>query len=307
MVAGLAAPAGSKAIPRVSIVIATRNRADAIPTTLRCYERLIGEVPWELIVVDNGSTDATRETLDRFQAGTAIDLRVLSEPGPGASRARNTGWRAARAEVIVFTDDDCYPEPDYVVKVAETFDAGNADYLGGRILLHDPEDAPVTIQTRETPDTIAPGSFVRAGLIQGCNMAVTRQALERIGGFDEMLGAGTPFHCEEIDLVSRASAAGFAGAYDPRPVVRHHHRRRTQEQVRALIKGYDIGRGAYYAKCMLDPRRRGPAWKGWVELLKVNLREARTSVRAAIRIGYELYGALAYLIHLAGRKLSGRR
>ena len=307
MVAGLADPAGSREIPRVSIVIATRNRADSIPTTLRCYERLVGDVPWELIVVDNGSTDATRQTLERFQAATAIDMRVLSEPGPGASRARNTGWRAARADVIVFTDDDCYPEPDYVVKVAERFDAGNVDYLGGRILLHDPEDAPVTIQLRDTPDTIAPGSFVRAGVIQGCNMAVRKPALERIGGFDEMLGAGTPFHCEEIDLVSRASAAGFSGAYDPGPVVRHHHRRRTKEQVRQLIKGYDVGRGAYYAKCMLDPRRRGPAWSGWVELLKYNLRESRTSVRAALRIGYELYGAFAYLAHrLVGKRPATR-
>jgi glycosyltransferase involved in cell wall biosynthesis len=281
--------------PFLSVVICTRNRAEALPDALACYERMVTELPWELVVVDNGSSDGTRAVLDAFAASAPFPMRVLTEPRTGLSRARNTGWRAARGPVIVFTDDDCYPEPEFLAEVGRHFVTPGVDYLGGRILLFDEEDHPITIQTRETPALISPRSFVPTGLIQGANMSARRSVLEAVGGFDEMLGAGMPWCSEDIDFVSRASAAGFTGVYEPGPLVLHHHRRQTKRQIRAVSRAYDIGRGAYYMKCMLDPARRAGCWPAWWSGLRANLAEAQHSRRAAFRILWELEGAFGYL------------
>jgi len=292
--------------PRVSIVISTRNRAAILPAALRAHERIVSALPWELIIVDNGSTDRTPEVLDAFGAATRLMFRTLVEPRPGLSCARNTGWRNAAAELVAFTDDDCYPSAVFVDAIVERFADRRLGYLGGRIVLHDPEDAPVTIQLRDTPHTIAPGSFIAAGLIQGANMAARREVLEAVDGFDELLGAGTPFPSEDVDFVSRASAAGYAGAYDPGPAVEHHHRRRAILELDALRGGYDLGRGAYYAKCLLDPRRRGKAWRPWLEHLLRSAAAAPGSRRARAQLAGELRGAIGYVHARAAQREPGR-
>ena len=100
--------------PRVSIVLSTRNRAGFLPEALRSHEQIITDVPWELVVVDNGSTDATRQVLREFARTTRITFRTVTESRPGLSCARNTGWRTAEGDLIAFTDDDCYPAADFV-------------------------------------------------------------------------------------------------------------------------------------------------------------------------------------------------
>jgi len=284
--------------PRLSIVLSTRDRAAFLPDALRALERIESPAPWELIVVDNGSTDATPDVLRAFAASTRVAFRAVHEPRPGLSRARNAGWRAATADVIAFTDDDCYPAPDFVDAWLACFTDPAVGYAGGRITLHDPADAPVTIQLLDTPVEFVPRTFARAGVIQGANMAARRTVLDALGGFDERLGAGTPFPSEDLDFVSRAAAAGWAGRYDPRPSVAHHHRRRTPEQVEALRRGYDLGRGAYYAKCLLDPLRRAAAARVWTRSLARTLAAAPGSARARAQFAGELRGALGWL---AGR------
>jgi glycosyltransferase involved in cell wall biosynthesis len=286
----------SAATPALSVVICTRNRAATLPETLRRYPLLVTTLAWELVAVDNGSSDGTRAVLDSFAASAPFPMRVVSEPRKGLSRARNRGWREARAEIVVFTDDDCYPEPDFLDRVHECFTRRPIDYLGGRILLFDPDDLPVTVLRRETPVTLEPGVFIDTGVIQGANMSTRRRVLETLGGFDEMLGAGTPWCSEDVDFIGRAAAAGFAGAYDPAPVVLHHHRRRAAGEVRELNRTYDIGRGAYYMKCLLDSRRRSPGWAAFRASLAGHLSDASRSRRNLLRVVYELQGALGYLL-----------
>ncbi|HUK63129.1 MAG TPA: glycosyltransferase family A protein [Dongiaceae bacterium] len=292
--------------PRLSVVICTRNRARVLPEALACYPRLTADFPWELIVVDNGSSDGTREVLERFAATVAFPVRVVSEPRKGLSRARNRGWRLARAAIVVFTDDDCYPEPDFLTRILECFERRPIGYLGGRILLYDKDDFPITILKRDSPLVLEPGTFIDTGVVQGANMSARREALEAVGGFDEMLGAGTPFCSEDIDFVGRLSAAGYAGAYDPAPLVLHHHRRRASEEVRALARTYDIGRGAYFMKCLLEPARRRPAWVAIRSTVRMHLEAGRRgSRRHLLRIVYELRGALGYLGARLVRRVAG--
>jgi glycosyltransferase involved in cell wall biosynthesis len=283
--------------PKVSIVLCTRNRADYLTKTLNHYQEIATDVSWELVVVDNGSSDETTTIVSEFSRQSAIQLRLTYEARAGLSRARNAGWRAAAGEIIAFTDDDCYPRPDFVTEVWRNFVESEISYLGGRVVLYDAQDYPITIQLCERRIEIAPGSFIQAGQIHGANIAARRTTIQTLGGFDEMLGAGAPIPSgEDVDFVSRASAAGYWGAYDPRPVVFHHHRRRTKNQVSSLEFSYDLGRGAYYMKCILDKARRRKAIKAWYWSVRGNIRNLNRHPRSILGNLIEIEGAIGFLI-----------
>ncbi|HET6420074.1 MAG TPA: glycosyltransferase family A protein [Geobacteraceae bacterium] len=240
----------------LSLVICTRNRGPYLLQTLRSLAELRDAADWELVVVNNGSTDDTGEIIERFRPRFGRPLAVVDEPRPGLGRARNSGWRRTRGRVVAFTDDDCYPAHDYLRKILECFEGNDIGFVGGMVLLHDPTDYPITIQTLDRPVDLQPGEYVPAGLIQGANFAFLRSALEAVGGFDDRMGAGTPFACEDVDILARLLGRGIKGAYSPRPLVYHHHRRKTDEEASRLSRAYDYGRGAYFAKCLLDPALR---------------------------------------------------
>lgn len=269
----------------LSVVICTRNRAAQLQRCLETFRNLQSDVPWELILVDNGSSDGTVELVERFTREVLFPVHLVSERRPGLGRARNAGWRAASGPIVAFTDDDCYPAPDYLSKILECFAEEDVAFLGGRILLYDAADYPLTIRHVRSRSDIAPYSYVPTGLIQGANCAFRREALAAVGGFDDEMGAGTPFTCEDIDILARLTFAGFAGMEDPRPVVYHHHGRR-EEAAADLRSTYDGGRGAYYAKCLLDRRMRLSCLKHWYWTAKQ--RQYRKTLR-------EMLGAMSYL------------
>ena len=264
----------------LSLVISTRNRAPQLERCLESLKKLRYAGPWELVVVDNGSTDETPGVIARFGEEFPQGLVTAVERRTGAGHARNTGWRLARGEIIVFTDDDCYPAPDYLETTARCFrENPGLGFVGGRILLFDPEDYPTTIQISHVGQTIRPGDFITTGLIHGANCAFRRAALEAAGGFDPPFGAGALYaSCEDVDLITRVSANGWEGAYDPRPLVYHHHGRKTSAEAARLTKLYDRGRGAFYAKCILNPALRPVYLKNWYWLtryqpIRITLRE----------------------------------
>lgn len=249
-------------------------------------KRLTYDRAWELVVVNNGSTDGTEALLRDLRGDFLPQLVIVDEPEPGLGRARNTGVRACRGELVVFTDDDCYPSDDLLLMMADVFKDPTIGFAGGRLLLYDPTDYRVAIVERTDRREVRPGEFIAAGLISGANMAVRRAAFEAVGGFDGDLGAGTPFPCEDVDLQARLSAAGWKGVYDPRLVVHHHHRRKTRAEAQALERSYDIGRGAYYARCLRNPTLRRVCAKAWLRSLR------RGRFARSLR---EIVGALRYV------------
>ena len=250
------------ALPEIALCICTRNRAASLTRCLEHVASLETDRPWELVVVDNGSTDDTPAVLEAFGARLP-QLRVVHEPTPGLGRARNSGWRASSAPIVAFTDDDCYVEPDYLDRTLAVFSEDSGlGFVGGRIELWDPSDAKVTIAPWTSPKAFPARSFIAAGSFHGANMAFRRTALEATGGFDPRFGSGTPFACEDIDAAAGVLWADYRGAYDPRPVVHHHHGRKHDE-VRKLGADYDRGRGAYYMKQLLSRGRRWAYGKAW--------------------------------------------
>jgi glycosyltransferase involved in cell wall biosynthesis len=271
---------------RLSVVVCTRGRPAQLGACLDHFRGLSGAASWELVVVDNGPGDGASDVLARYRREAPHPLTVVEESRPGLGRARNRGWRAAAGELIAFTDDDCYPADDYLDRIADCFADGSLGFLGGKVLLFDPTDFPITIQELDRRVEIEPRAFVPAGLIHGANFAFRRTVLEAIGGFDPALGAGTAFACEDVDALARAAAAGWRGAYDPRPLVYHHHGRKTRDEALRLRRIYDLARGAYYMKCVLNPEMRARYLGTWLRLI------ARQRPRRTAR---ELRGALAYL------------
>jgi glycosyltransferase involved in cell wall biosynthesis len=234
----------------VSIVICTRNRARRLPRTLKALRALSTRRAYEVIWVDNASSDNTAAVLSSELADTPAARYVLCEQ-IGLGAARNTGWKASCGSIVAFTDDDCYPSPDYVDALAVAFsDYPDVGVIGGRILLYNPQHARITIEEGQSPHLFPRRSFLRAGSLQGANIAFRRAALETIGGIDPELGAGTRFPCEDIDAVTAALWAGFDARFDPRPVVQHDHGR-VEADVPSLLRSYDRGRGSFFAKYIL--------------------------------------------------------
>ena len=278
-------------VKQVSIVICTRNRAPALAPMLDALAALQSRHAYEILLVDNASTDETPARLDQA-AARLPHVRTLRVDRIGLGAARDAAWRAAEGRIILFTDDDCYVAPDLVDATVEVFDRHpEIGFAGGRILLHDPSDYPVTIDERDVPAVISPSRFTPPGVLQGANMAFRRNALETVGGFDTAFGAGTPFPCEDIDTVAACVWAGIGGRFDPTMVVRHHHGRKAKDYP-ALMQSYDRGRGAYFAKYVLRSESRAAYLRGWIAgtfryLHRGNLDTLRR----------ELASARAYLVH----------
>jgi glycosyltransferase involved in cell wall biosynthesis len=293
---------------RVSLIVCTRNRAARLPDFLASVAAL--DAPpggWELIVVDNASTDSTPLLLDRFARSAPFPVRCVQAAVAGLSRARNVGLAQARGDILAFTDDDCYPRRDHLRALVTVFDEGRHGFVGGRVVLHDPGDARVGVKDVPTASEIPVRSFLPAGLIHGANMAVTRDVVRALGDFDPLLGAGTPCIAgEDTDYIARAVWAGFSGRYDPRPVVAHHHGRKPGPDADRQRRGYDYGRGAYYMKRLLDARSRRAYVGAWYREARRHIRDHQSGC-----LWREVVGGARYVLHCfiaaALRRVSARR
>jgi GT2 family glycosyltransferase len=250
--------------PDVSLVICTRNRAKQLAETLKRVSEIQTRLNWELVIVDNASTDATAAIVADFAATHPLPVQMIVQAGRGVACAKNAGWRATKADIVICVDDDCYPEANFLDSMFQCFSEDpRLGFVGGRILLYDPTDRRITIQESLEPLAFPAGGFIRPGIIQGANIGYRRAALTGVGGFDPWFGAGAIYSGDETELMARLSAAGWKGAYDPRPLVYHHHGRKTAADEWRLMRWYDRGRGAYYAKCILNKGMRNVYIKNW--------------------------------------------
>lgn len=271
------------------IIICTHNRADRLQGTLDSLAALTSSRTWEVLFVDNASTDNTADVLAKAD-DLGGRLRVVHVARKGLGAARDAAWRMTEAPIIAFTDDDCYVAPDYVDQILEVFDQHKEiGVLGGRIMLYDPQDVRVTIDERDTAKTYPPRIFLRPGQLHGANLSFRRSALAAVDGLDPRLGAGSALKSsEDIDAATAVLWAGFEGRFDPRPVVHHHHGRKEAD-VPGIFASYDFGRGVLFAKYWIRPDTRWTYLRTWVaSLWKVYDRET------ARRMRLEMQGALRF-------------
>lgn len=206
--------------PDASIVVATHNRARRLSDLIEAVRaQSHPRERFELVVVDDGSSDETAAVLDGAVAGGGLELRVIRLAGSaGRATAREHGWRAARGALIAFTDDDCVPDSDWLAAGIEACRAHPGAIVQGR-----------TEPIGEELESISPWrlAFTRtirvAELDPGfatCNVFYPRDLLERVGGFD-VERYGRVHGGEDSDLAWRAIAAGARGTFAPEAIVRH--------------------------------------------------------------------------------------
>jgi GT2 family glycosyltransferase len=157
--------------------------------------------------------------------------------------------------------------------------------------LFNPSDWPISIVDKDERRIIEPFTYIDGPdmKILGANMAFRRDVLTQIGGFDDALGAGGPFSCEDVDAFARASFAGWKGGYFPGPIVMHDHGRRGKESARRMARSYAIARGAYFAKFIMRRESASLYAKEWIR------RSARECLLRPRDVLQEISGACAYL------------
>jgi len=236
----------------ISLVICTRNRAAKLTRALQKLEATtIASEGVELVLVDSASSDSTQTVIAEFSARAGFTVRRCHVDAPGLGRARNEGLKQASGELIAFTDDDCFLDEGYFRELKRGFDPQEAQYGAGEVLLANPSDTAGASKRIPQRATIAPLKLLPAGAIQGANMFIHRSVLARVGGFNKAMGAGTPFPCEDIEFATRCSLAGFTGVLLPNVRIYHDHgRAQGSDEAAETLRGYDAGRGAYYASLL---------------------------------------------------------
>lgn len=252
----------------VTVVICTRDRTAGLEGCLRSIQQVDCD-PLEILVVNNAPT--RHETRDLVTALAVDDprLRYTCEPSPGLSRARNHGLAAAKFDLVAFTDDDTQVDPGWPLAIAVGFaadpetvcvtglvsssslDTGAERYFDSRYSWGEAfEPRRYDLVAHRHPSGLYPFS---AGIFgTGANFAVRRAVIERLGGFDPLLGAGSPGRGgEDLDMFLRIILAGGRICYLPSAVVWHQHRSDT-EALAEQIYSYGYGLGAYLAKHLRD-------------------------------------------------------
>ncbi len=203
--------------PFISVVIPVWNGPDLIA---RCLTALGAQTypsdRFEVLVVDNGSTDQTGEVARAFPFAT-----VLSEPVPGSYRARNLGWTSARGEYVAFTDADCIPDPDWLAAaVRAARQQPEAAVLAGRIVVFRADRAHNgACEKYEAAFDFDQAKHAREGLCVTANWMSGRKTLLDFGGFRQDLKSGGDW-----DLSRRIQRAGRPIVYVPEMVVSHPSR-----------------------------------------------------------------------------------
>lgn len=240
----------SKILPKVSVVIPTRNRLELLK---QCLQTLLAQNisadEMEIIVVDDGSTDDTATRVCSIAEQNRVSLRLVKGQGRGPATARNIGWRAAKAPIILFTDDDCEPSSKWVCEMADFLDF-NPEFGGVGGQIRRLKESSAASYTDDCGAMEHPGSEDNAHYLVSANAAYRRSLLELVGGFDES------FPCaggEDPDLSFRLRACGVKLAKVSRALVRHNH----PSSLAAIYRMFHrYGRGQFVLAALVQGKYR---------------------------------------------------
>ncbi len=240
--------------PEVSVIVPVRNGAQSIrPLLESLVAQSLSPERYEVIVVDNASTDGTGEI------AAAYGVRVVRDPVANRSRARNRGAEAARSRRYAFTDADCEAHRDWLKELLAHAD--RAPLLAGEVKLRTTSE-PNAVERFESLWRFGQESWVKQGWAATANLLVHADAFDAVGGFDT-----TWRHIgEDVDFCLRATAAGYELAYCGSAVVEHDGERELGPLLKRCFRhGYSVNQ-AYY--------RLGAGYRAWRNPLPAVLGDA---------------------------------
>ena len=214
--------------PSVSIVICAFNAASTLEECLR-HVSALDYRPLEIVVVDDGSSDATAAL-----AGSFVNVRLVSIEHAGLGAARNAGYRAATSELVAYLDADAYPSPEWLYYLALGMREGGLGGVGGPNISppSDPLAAQRVARASGGPIHVLVADD-RAEHIPGCNMAFRRAVLEELEGFDPVFTSAG----DDVDFCWKVLDQGYEIAFHPAAFVWHHRRGSTRAYLRQQ-RGY---------------------------------------------------------------------
>lgn len=279
----------SDGMPFVSVAISTRERPDRLVSTLRSLQRSV-HPNFEVVVIDNAPTTDRTLRLVKDEFGDDARFRYVVEPVPGLSNGRNAALVECASDIVAFTDDDVIVDPYWLSALTEAFgDDEQVACVTGLVATAELEtvaqahfdtkvgwgDVRERVRyTRDMDPKPLPSYPYSAGYFgTGANFAVRRRTIMDLGGFDPVLGAGSPTRGgEDLDIFLRVIQSGHALVYEPASVAWHFHRVEP-EHLRKQMFAYGLGFTAYATKCLTDPSQAR-------EIVRIFPRAARMLGRA---------------------------
>ena len=214
--------------PLISVVIPAYNAAETLEPCLEAVEsQTLARGHYEVIVVDDGSADATAEIARRHES-----VVLLSQPHKGVAAARNLGARRTRGAIVLFTDADCVPSPDWIEAMSAPFSDGEVMGVGGVIRTHQRGLVPRFIQLEFDDRFEKLAKHPSIDFITTATAGFRRDPFLESGGFrEDLLGA------EDAELSFRLASAGHKMVFVPQAIVYHSHPQSLLEYARR--KRYD--------------------------------------------------------------------
>lgn len=235
----------------LTVLMATYNGAQTLPRVLDAYCKL--DVPrgaWTLVIVNNGSTDETKQILHSFEK--RLPLKCITEPRPGKNAALNVGLARVAGDLVVMTDDDAIPNHDWLVQFRQVADAQPSfSVFGGSIVPLWEATPPSWILPFRHTLSITDSSWeegpIVASRIYGPNMAVRRELIEAGYRFDTSLGPrGVHYQMgDEADFLQRIAKAGFTAWHCKGAVVGHIIRKHQMNKRWMLRRARASGQAMY--------------------------------------------------------------
>lgn len=234
--------------PKVSIIITTRNRAEHLRQTLESFRGLVvpKELPAELLIVDNASTDGTADVIKSTRLWQ-MPVRYLYEPKPGQSNARNSGMANTTGEVILFTDDDVRMTENWIAGMTEPIVFGRGEAVVGSVRIASHLERPwmgrkhrAFLASTSELDMAAPPQLI------GANMGFARRVLDKVPGFDPELGPGAMGFGDETLFSWQLKRAGFRLVGVSAVLLEHHFDPSRLLRRAFLESAVKMGRSAVY-------------------------------------------------------------
>lgn len=229
--------------PKASIVVCTRNRSRVLTDACDAILAAANGDDWELVIVDNHSTDDTRSIAEAVAERDPGRIRVIDEPTLGLSSARNAGARAAQGEIVVFVDDDAFPRPGWLEATCAAFDAPDVMAVGGPVTPRWAGVPPEWLDGRYLPYLTVwdlgdqPLDLTYNEYPRGANVAYRRAVFDQVGDFSTHLGrkGASLLSCEETELCLRIERIGGRIRYVPDARIEHlvHAERITERWMRS--------------------------------------------------------------------------